>query len=273
MKYRTLTALLAAVLVAHAQQADQIPAPSPDSPQIVFDVKVVSIKQRLQAQAGFNWITSAPLTSPDTNQPSDGKRPPVLDSAAHPPVFRHFRTNPSNPTAPSSQPSKGILTEAQAKLVLRGLEARPGTKILAAPRVSTLSGRTAAVSIDQVDTFLKTEVTGTVANDEHKTISVQARIWTEEGADAPVHAANLYPNQTLVLSAPMTHQESAPDLNTVTLFLITPALIDNTGDKISLPPLDSLAIPPQEPGFKNGFSIPSPGALPTLRFREASPAR
>jgi general secretion pathway protein D len=49
---------------------------------------------------------------------------------------------------------RGILTEAQAKVVLRALEQRAGTDVLSAPKVTTLSGRQAQIQVVDLKTYV-----------------------------------------------------------------------------------------------------------------------
>jgi type II secretory pathway component GspD/PulD (secretin) len=97
-------------------------------PQVTIEVKVCELTEEDEAALGFDWFLGNSVV-PTTNSPSTNT---VLGT----------RT--------------GILTDPQFRVVIRALEQRGDTNLLAAPRVTTLGGRQAQIKVTNV----KAVVTG-----------------------------------------------------------------------------------------------------------------
>jgi hypothetical protein len=139
----------------------------------------------------------------------------------------------------------GILTARQAARALNKLKKAEGVTILAAPRVTTLSGRVAQVSVSEVSTEpgLSVGVLATVGPDG-KAVSLSADV--EIPADAKRNLtqvkagakARLWDGQTLVI-------QPVEQNGRTLIILVTPTVIDPAGNRVN--PIDSIpdGIPPQ----------------------------
>jgi tetratricopeptide (TPR) repeat protein len=152
------------------EQAIQILNYSP--PQVTIEAKFVEVTEDAGKGLGFDWFlgtigTNAPAATNGmaTRGVFPGNR--SLNAAATTNGVRELRgdqldwagngvTNAHDlrVTAALGAQFKGILTEAQAKVVLQALEQRAGTDVLSAPKVTTLSGRQAQIQVVDLKTYV-----------------------------------------------------------------------------------------------------------------------
>jgi general secretion pathway protein D len=59
-----------------------------------------------------------------------------------------------NPGIPAIGTLTGILTDPQFRVVIRALEQREGVDLLSAPKITTVSGRQARISIEDTQTII-----------------------------------------------------------------------------------------------------------------------
>jgi general secretion pathway protein D len=60
----------------------------------------------------------------------------------------------NNPGIPAVATISGILTDPQFRVVIRALEQREGVDLLSAPRITTMSGRQARISIEDTQSII-----------------------------------------------------------------------------------------------------------------------
>ncbi|MBI3418032.1 MAG: hypothetical protein HY043_22310 [Verrucomicrobia bacterium] len=99
-------------------------------PQVVIEAKLVTLSDADAKALGMDWFLGKALIDQTTNGTAGASQP-------------NFRTNAALTTA------NGILTDPQFRVVLRALEQHGGVDVLGAPRVTTLSGRQAQVSMTE----------------------------------------------------------------------------------------------------------------------------
>ncbi len=141
-------------------------------PQVLIEAKFVEVTEDAGKALGFDWFlgtigTNAPAAT--NGAATSGVFPgnPSLNSAATTNGARELRgdqldwagkdvTNAHDVrvTAALGAQFRGILTEAQSKVVLRALEQRAGTDVLSAPKVATLSGRQAQIQVVDLKTYV-----------------------------------------------------------------------------------------------------------------------
>jgi type II secretory pathway component GspD/PulD (secretin)/Zn-dependent protease with chaperone function len=148
------------------------------TPQVLVQVKFVEVSQDDEKALGFDWYLGQ-VTGTPTNSPIPGVTSGIRGAApgafpgngqtggASPLELRgdeldwvgRGATNARNIWVSMllAGQLRGILTEAQSRVVMKALEQRPGTDVLSAPSVTTLSGRQAQVRVQE----MKTVVTGT----------------------------------------------------------------------------------------------------------------
>jgi beta-lactamase regulating signal transducer with metallopeptidase domain len=100
--------------------------------QVVIETKIIEIAATEIGALGLEWLLGSTPTLP-------GDR------------FAGGAPNGGGATAPPSSSAKGILTEEQYRTLLESMETRSGVKLLSAPRVTTLSGRQARVTLSKAD--------------------------------------------------------------------------------------------------------------------------
>ena len=146
-------------------------------PQVTIEVKIAEISQRDNKGVGFDWFLGNVLMRDGKAGFQGGTAPSFADSGG--------ADNPANPggTFPGqfgipSQPVNletdqlvtsglrnnaslpavgtltGILTDPQFRVVIRALEQREGVDLLSAPKITTVSGRQARISIEDTQTIV-----------------------------------------------------------------------------------------------------------------------
>jgi tetratricopeptide (TPR) repeat protein len=151
-------------LIENALQALNI---SP--PQVTIETRIAEITQRDNKAVGFDWYLGNILlgngqagvqggTAPSFNDSStfanpEGifPNPPLTRSGTDQIITSGLRGNPSIPAVATLS---GILTDPQFRVVIRALEQREGVDLLSAPKVTTLSGRQARISIEDTQTII-----------------------------------------------------------------------------------------------------------------------
>ncbi len=140
-------------------------------PQVTIDARFVEVSQIDTKELGFDWYLGNFLMGNGRMGVQGGTAPSFLGapSLANPAgIF----PNPAFPLGPSTTDNlltqglrnlnnaptiatfTGILTDPQFRVVLRALEQREGADLLAAPKVTTLSGRQTQMSAVQVSSIV-----------------------------------------------------------------------------------------------------------------------
>jgi Flp pilus assembly secretin CpaC len=158
------------------QQAVEVLNEAP--PQITIEAKFVEIGQDDSKELGFDWFLGNTTMHGGAIGVQGGTAPSYAGapSAANPsgvfpgslgiPTFGPQGTDGHitqglRGTAPSVFSVTGILTDPQFRVVIKALENREGTDLMAAPRVTTLSGRQTQISLVQVRTIVTGATGGT----------------------------------------------------------------------------------------------------------------
>jgi tetratricopeptide (TPR) repeat protein len=146
-------------------------------PQVTIETKIAEISQRDNKAVGFDWFLGNVLAKDGKVGFQGGTAPSFADSGGN--------ANPANPGGtfpgefgiPSQAPNSatdqlitsgltgnsaipaigtltGILTDPQFRVVIRALEQRQGVDLLSAPKITTLSGRQARISIEDTQTII-----------------------------------------------------------------------------------------------------------------------
>jgi general secretion pathway protein D len=138
-------------------------------PQVTIETRIAEISQRDNKAVGFDWYLGNVLIGDGKAGVQGGTAPSFADGSStanpegtfpNPPIARQqtdslitsgLRNNASIPTVATLS---GILTDPQFRLVIRALEQREGVDLLSAPKVTTLSGRQARISIEDTQTII-----------------------------------------------------------------------------------------------------------------------
>jgi general secretion pathway protein D len=151
-------------LIENALQALNI-APE----QVLIETRVAEITQRDNKAVGFDWYLGNVLlgngkaglqggTAPSFNDGSTFANPegtfpnPAIPRADTDQLITSGLTG--NPGIPAVATLSGILTDPQFRLVVRALEQREGVDLLSAPKITTMSGRQARISIEDTQTII-----------------------------------------------------------------------------------------------------------------------
>jgi general secretion pathway protein D len=146
-------------------------------PQLTIEAKFVEVGQNDNRELGFDWFLGNTLmrngtiglqggTAPSfTGAPSQGNPsgvfpgsggvPSVPPTATDGEITSGLRNN-----APSLFTLTGILTQPQFRVVIHALETRDGTDLMAAPKVTTLSGRQTQIQVVKVQSIVTGNSTG-----------------------------------------------------------------------------------------------------------------
>ena len=143
-------------------------------PQVQVEAKFAEVTQNDKRGLGFDWfigptligsgrVVAQPGTTPTLNGVPSTANPggsfpgsPLFGTATAPSATDGFLTSSlrntigiggQQSTIPTLGSFTGILTDPQFKAVIRALEQRDGVDLLAAPRVTTVSGRQAQISV------------------------------------------------------------------------------------------------------------------------------
>jgi type II secretory pathway component GspD/PulD (secretin) len=148
-------------------------------PQVTIRAKFMEVSQDDSRALGFDWYLGNTLfhnnqigaqggTAPTFNAPPSAGNPlgafpnasvPISPAASDQLITAGLRNNAA---APALATVTGILTDPQFRFVVKALEQRGGSDLLAAPEVTTLSGRQAqikTVDIQYIVTDLDTDQT------------------------------------------------------------------------------------------------------------------
>ncbi len=140
-------------------------------PQVTIEAKFAEISQKDNKAIGFDWLLGNTLAkggaigmqggtapsytgspspaNPSGIFPSTGGIPSVFPNAGTDGILSSGLRNQDATQAaiPAVGTITGILTDPQFRLVIRALEQREGVDLLSSPRLTTLSGRQAQVSV------------------------------------------------------------------------------------------------------------------------------
>ena len=135
-------------------------------PQVNIRAKFAEISQEDNRALGFDWILGNTLMRNGTVGGQGGSAPSFqgAPSAANPAgtfptpaqaasATDGVITSGLRNTAPSLFTLTGILTDPQFRVVIKALEQRNGVELLAAPEVTTLSGRQAQIKVTDIRTI------------------------------------------------------------------------------------------------------------------------
>ena len=151
-------------LIENALQALNI---SPD--QVLIETRIAEISQRDNKAVGFDWYLGNVLlgngkaglqggTAPSFNDGSSFANPegtfpnPAIPRQDTDQLLTSGLTG--NGGIPAVATLSGILTDPQFRLVVRALEQREGVDLLSAPRITTVSGRQARITIEDTQTII-----------------------------------------------------------------------------------------------------------------------
>ncbi len=138
-------------------------------PQVTIEVRIAEISQRDNKAIGFDWYMGNFLVGNGKAGLQGGTAPSFNDGGSfanpegtfpNPPIARASTDQlitsglRSNPAIPAVATLSGILTDPQFRVVIRALEQREGVDLLSAPKVTTLSGRQARISIEDTQTII-----------------------------------------------------------------------------------------------------------------------
>ncbi|MCB1125063.1 MAG: biopolymer transporter ExbD, partial [Verrucomicrobiae bacterium] len=216
---------------AQAESGGVFPGTAPDPSTLTHQVGSAGNPAMARLNQGrLNWPELTPAGG--TNMVLEGPVKALLDGATNVLVER------------VTGKVTGILSEAQYRTVLKALEARPGVDVLAAPRVTTLSGRQAQIQV--VD--LQTVVTG---------LDLDA---VKEGKPVRVGTTNAPPFKTAQIPV-------GPTLDVI-------PIVDADGETINLTLLPMLTefIGYDDPGQFQALTAnhAAPTPLPRFRIRQVA---
>jgi general secretion pathway protein D len=138
-------------------------------PQVMIETRIAEITQRDNKAVGFDWFLGNVLAAGGRIGTQGGTAPSFADSSstANPagtfpnPALPRSPTDglitsglTSNAGIPAVATVSGILTDPQFRVVIRALEQREGVDLLSAPKITTLSGRQARISIEDTQTII-----------------------------------------------------------------------------------------------------------------------
>jgi tetratricopeptide (TPR) repeat protein len=138
-------------------------------PQVSIETRIAEITQRDNKAVGFDWFLGNVLLGGGQAGVQGGTAPSFADSSstANPagtfpnPALPRSPTDglitsglTSNAGIPAVATVSGILTDPQFRVVIRALEQREGVDLLSAPKITTLSGRQARISIEDTQTII-----------------------------------------------------------------------------------------------------------------------
>jgi tetratricopeptide (TPR) repeat protein len=121
------------------------------SPQINIKAKFVEVSQNDSKALGFDWYLGNVLM---TNITIGGHAGTALTTMA-PNSTNQLATSGSLHSHASPFTATGILTDPQFRVVMKALQQRSGTELLAQPEVTTMSGRQAQMKASDILTVLK----------------------------------------------------------------------------------------------------------------------
>ena len=137
-------------------------------PQVLVESKFAEINQNDNKALGFDWFmgntrfgnfSGSPGTQPSlTGRPTASNPTGVFPLPASPigalASDGSLTGNALRNNGPAIGTITGILTDPQFRVVIRALEQRDGTDVLAAPKVITVSGRQAQIQVTDIQTII-----------------------------------------------------------------------------------------------------------------------
>lgn len=207
--------------------------------QVTVEVKVADLTQTDFRALGLDWFLGRTLTnSVEMGRQSGSKpsnTPPAMSSVRLFPALQD--TLDERYVVPKLPPAAAILTEDQFRLVVRALEQRQGVDLLAAPKVTTLSGRQVQTSIPAVEfqrgpvvriPVHRMAVVPYVSADGH---SIRLTT-TPEGRD-PI-SANVLDRETVMISIGPVQQIRGKDepVTKERIVFVTATIIDPAGNPV-----------------------------------------
>ncbi len=140
-------------------------------PQVVIEARFVEMDERNASGVGMNFFMGQTVVGPGTNSQPGGlfleswpDRARFSDSTNHSALAQTIGDYTNRQPLPVFQVStatglaqptlSGLLSDPQYRVVLRALESRSGVNVLSTPRVTTLSGRQAQVSLTELSSVI-----------------------------------------------------------------------------------------------------------------------
>jgi tetratricopeptide (TPR) repeat protein len=138
-------------------------------PQVTIEARIAEVTQRDNKAVGFDWYLGNILLGNGQAGVQGGTAPSFNDSSTianpegifpNPPLARSGTDQlitsglRNNAGVPAVATLSGILTDPQFRVVIRALEQREGVDLLTAPKVTTLSGRQARISVEDTQTII-----------------------------------------------------------------------------------------------------------------------
>lgn len=138
-------------------------------PQVTIETRIAEISQRDNKAVGFDWFLGNVLAAEGKVGFQGGTAPSFADSSTfanpqgtfpNPPIPRAATDTlitsglRNNASIPAVGTLSGILTDPQFRVVIKALEQREGVDLLSAPKITTLSGRQARISIEDTQTII-----------------------------------------------------------------------------------------------------------------------
>ena len=133
-------------------------------PQVLVESRFAEINQNDNKALGFDWFMGNIVAGPTAVQgnlaPALNGRPSaanplgVFPLSGAPAISTGSITDGLRNNAPALGTLTGILTDPQFRMVIRAIEQRDGTDVLAAPKVITVSGRQAQIQVTDVQLIL-----------------------------------------------------------------------------------------------------------------------
>lgn len=218
-------------------------------PQVTVEAKVVEIFQSESKTLGFDWFLGNTKMEPGATSTAPGT-PGVFPGAS---AAANAATPVAGPrTAQTNMATlSGILSDPQYRMVVQALERRQGTEILAVPRVTTVSGRQARVSIDPGPSV---DITPVVGADGYSVELAVNFTWDKpveapkppvppKRGDGPVRKepapktkrlsastrAIVWDGQTLVVGLEIAQEKNG---RKQTMLFITPTIVDPAGNRV-----------------------------------------
>jgi type II secretory pathway component GspD/PulD (secretin) len=221
---------------------------------VTIEAKVVEITGTDNKAVGFDWFLGNHLQNPGG---PGGLAPTTItgldtDPGAAPRLLK-----------PGGRPATvtGILTDPQFRVVIRALEQRANNHLIAMPRITTLSGRQAQITLDEsisFDCLPKVRADGYTIEmnigftylEPHKQSGNQKPLPLKRQLTS---SALIWDGQTVVLGGfPIGNQ--APDQKKTgsrknLVVFLTPTIIDPAGNRVHAgsEPFDPNSTPHQEP--------------------------
>ena len=127
---RTGILFVRATLKDHQIIESAIEALNSTPPQVTIEAKIIELANADVRALGFDWLSSKPAGGGPGSTPSPDPTTGALPQAA---------TNTGTIT--------GIMTDPQFRIFVRALEQRGGWKTVSSPKITTLSGRAAVLSM------------------------------------------------------------------------------------------------------------------------------